>query len=83
MAEAVGYWGRRVERAEDLDAAVREWLAQPGPALLDVVTSRFELVIPPTAEVQQAFGMALYSVRAVLAGRSADLVEMVEQNFIV
>jgi pyruvate dehydrogenase (quinone) len=83
VAEAIGYWGRRVERASDLDAAVREWLAQPGPALLDVVTGRYELIMPPAVETKAAFGMALYSMRAVMAGRSSELVEMVQQNFIV
>ena len=82
VAEAVGYWGQRVERAEDLDEAVKEWLAQPGPALLDVITSRYELIMPPAAGVEQAFGMALYSMRAVLAGHTSELVEMAKQNFI-
>ncbi len=82
VAEAVGYWGRRVDRAEELDEAVKEWLAQPGPALLDVITSRYELIMPPAAGVEQAFGMALYSMRAVLAGRTSELVEMAKQNLI-
>ena len=54
---------------EDLDAAVRDWLAQPA-ALLDVMTSRMELVMPPHIEVAPVFGMALYSAKAVLAGRA-------------
>lgn len=82
VATACGIWGRRVERAEDLEAAVAECLAQPGPALLDVAVGRFELVMPPAAGLSQAFGMALYSVRAVLAGRTGDLVGMVRQNLI-
>lgn len=82
VAEAMGYWGRRIERGEDLDAAVQEWLAQPGPALLDVVVGRFELVMPPAIDPKAAVGMAIYSTRAVLSGRSSELVEMVEQNFL-
>ncbi len=56
VAEAIGFHARRVERAADLEAAVQDWLAQPGPALLDVVTSRMELVMPPFIGAQQAFG---------------------------
>jgi pyruvate dehydrogenase (quinone) len=82
IAEACGYWSRRVEHGEDLEAAVLEWLAQPGPALLDVVTGRYELVMPPSIDPKAAFGMALYSAKAVLAGRSAELIEMGEQNFL-
>jgi hypothetical protein len=29
VAEAIGFHSRRVERAEDADVAVRDWLAQP------------------------------------------------------
>lgn len=82
VAEAIGLWGRRVERAEDLEAAVAAWLAEPGPALLDVVTSRFELVMPPKIASAMMFGAALYSVKAIIDGRGKDLVEMVGDNLL-
>ncbi|CUS45778.1 MAG: thiamine pyrophosphate-dependent enzyme [Pseudomonadota bacterium] len=77
VAEAIGFRAWRIEAAEDLDAAVQAWLAEPGPALLDVVTDRFELVMPPRVEAGQVAGMALYSARAVLGGRGRDVVGMV------
>jgi pyruvate dehydrogenase (quinone) len=80
VAEAIGFHAKRVEHAEDLDAAVRDWLAQPGPALLDVMTSRMELVMPPHIEPAPVFGMALYSAKAVLAGRAGDVWELVTEN---
>jgi pyruvate dehydrogenase (quinone) len=46
--------------------------------LLDVVTDRFELVMPPRVEAGQVFGTALYSVKAVLAGRGSDVVGLVK-----
>ncbi|WP_260929014.1 thiamine pyrophosphate-dependent enzyme [Novosphingobium sp. 9] len=73
VAEAIGFWARRVEKASDLDNAVRDWLATPGPALLDVVTDRMELVMPPKVQASQVFGTALYSAKAVLAGRAEDV----------
>lgn len=82
VAQAMGLWGRKVEHADELEAAVEQWLAQPGPALLDVVVDRFELVMPPTIEASQAFGMALYSAKAVLGGRAGDVVELLKDNFI-
>ena len=78
VAESIGFWGKRIEQASDLDAAVQQWLAQPGPALLDVVTDRFELVMPPKIELSQVFGTALYSAKAVLAGRAGDAVELIK-----
>ena len=80
VAEAIGFYARRVEHADDLEGAVREWLAQPGPALLDVLTSRMELVMPPHIEAAPVFGMALYSAKALLAGRAGDVWELVTEN---
>jgi pyruvate dehydrogenase (quinone) len=80
VAEAIGFHSRRVEHAADLDAAVQAWLAQPGPALLDVVTSRMELVMPPFVGAQQAMGTALYSAKAILGGRAGDVWDLVKQN---
>ena len=77
LAEAIGFHARRVERAEELEAAVREWIAAPGPALLDVVTERMELVMAPKIEFSQVFGTALYSAKAVLGGRVEDVWELV------
>ncbi|PXA92403.1 ubiquinone-dependent pyruvate dehydrogenase [Nostoc sp. 3335mG] len=77
VAEAIGFRARRVERSSDLPGAVRAWLDAPGPALLDVVTDRFELVMPPKIEIGQMFGTALYSAKAVLAGRAGDVVGLV------
>jgi pyruvate dehydrogenase (quinone) len=78
VAQAMGFHAQRVERAEDLEAAVRDWIAAPGPALLDVVT--VELVTPPKIEIAQIFGTALYSAKAVLAGRAGDVWELVTDN---
>jgi pyruvate dehydrogenase (quinone) len=82
VAEAIGFTAHRVERADELDAAIRTWIAAPGPALLDVVTDRMELVMPPKIDMAQLFGTALYSAKAVLAGRAGDVWELVSDNFI-
>ena len=78
LAEAVGWWGRRVETPDLVEDAVTAWLAAPGPALLDVVTERDELVMPPKVEAGQVFGMALYSAKGMLSGpgRAKGVVEM-------
>jgi pyruvate dehydrogenase (quinone) len=34
VAGALGLWGRTISDADQLESAVKEWLAQPGPALL-------------------------------------------------
>ncbi|GLQ93634.1 thiamine pyrophosphate-dependent enzyme [Dyella acidisoli] len=80
VAEAIGIWGKTVRKASEIEAAVQEWLAQPGPALLNVPVSPLELVKPPFVELKPVVGMALYSARAILHGRGADVLELVREN---
>jgi pyruvate dehydrogenase (quinone) len=80
VAEAIGIYGQRVETPAQLEEAVQAWLAHPGPALLDVTTDRFELVMPPTVEMKQVLGTALYSAKAVLSGRGQDVIDLVKDN---
>ena len=82
VGAAIGLWSRRVEQSRDLDAAVEEFLSHAGPALLDVVTDRFELVMPAHVEAAQVFGTALYSVKAILSGRVGDVSALVADNFL-
>jgi pyruvate dehydrogenase (quinone) len=82
VAEAIGLWGRTVEHADDVEAAVIEWLACPGPALLNVKVMPMELVIPPFTAVKPAYGMAMYSLKAILHGKGGEVFEMMEENFI-
>ena len=80
VAEAMGLWGRTVTKADDLESAVAEWLAQPGPALLNVKVEPMELVLPPFTAIGAAYGMAMYSVKAVLHGKAGDVLEMIGEN---
>lgn len=82
VAEAMGLWGMTIDRADGLEAAVAEWLAQPGPALLNVKVEPLELVTPPFTAVGPAYGMAMYSVKAILHGKGGDVYEMVAENFL-
>lgn len=82
VAESIGMWGRRVEREDELDAALGELFAQPGPALLDVKVNPMELVMPPKVEAGQVASTALYSGKAVLAGRMDEVVHLVKSNFL-
>jgi len=80
VAQAMGMFGRRVEQPGDLDAALRDAFAHPGPAVIDVVTARQELSIPPAITVEQAKGFSLYAIRTILAGRADELLDLVSTN---
>ena len=80
VAEAMGIWGKHVERSKDLPGAVKEFLAHDGPAVLDVVTEREELTIPPTISAEQVKGFSLYALRTVLSGKGSELVDLAKVN---
>lgn len=80
VGDALGVKGWRVERSKDLPAAVAEFLAHDGPAILDVVTERQELAIPPAVTLEQAKGFALFAVRTVLSGKGTELIDLARTN---
>ena len=80
IAKGAGIFSIRVDESEDVEAALREAFAHPGPALVDVVTSKHELALPPTVALAQAKGFSLYMLRAVLSGRGDEIVELAKTN---
>jgi pyruvate dehydrogenase (quinone) len=82
VATAMGIHGSRVEHPADLSEALRAAFAHPGPALVEVMTARQELSIPPTIKFDQVKGFALYAARAVLSGRGDELLELAHTNVV-
>lgn len=80
VAEAVGFYGRRVERPDDLEGALRDAFAHDGPALVDVVTARQELSIPPAITAKQVAGFTLYALRTIMSGRGDELIDLADTN---
>jgi pyruvate dehydrogenase (quinone) len=80
MARAMGIKGVRVEKPHDLPAAVAEVLEHKGPALLDVVSARQELVMPPTTTLDEAHKFGLFMLKAVLDGRAGELIDLARVN---
>jgi pyruvate dehydrogenase (quinone) len=76
MAKSMNVFGARVENAADLDQALRAAFAHPGPALVDVVTSGTELVMPPAVTLDQAKGFSLWMMKAVLNGKGGELIDL-------
>lgn len=82
IAKSIGFYGRKVTEAEQLEQAVQEFLAYDGPALLDVHTSANELIMPPVVTAGDVKGMALYSAKATLEGKGGDFIDLIKDNFI-
>ncbi len=80
IAEAAGMKGIKVEDAKALPAALDEALKTPGPVLVDVMTAKQELAMPPQITMEQAKGFSLYMMRAILNGRGDELVQLTKTN---
>ncbi len=81
MAEAMGVKGIRVEKPQDLEAALAEAFAHDGPVLVDVVSERQELIMPPEITAANIKGFGLFMMRAVLDGRAKELVNLAKGNW--
>jgi pyruvate dehydrogenase (quinone) len=80
VARAMGMYGRRVEHPGELEQVLTEAFAYDGPAIVDVVTARQELSIPPAITSEQAKGFSLYAIRTIMAGRADELLDLVSTN---
>jgi pyruvate dehydrogenase (quinone) len=80
VAKVMGMFGRRVEKPGELPAALSDAFSYDGPAVVDVVTARQELTIPPVITAEQAKGFSLYAIRTILAGRGDELLDLVSTN---
>jgi pyruvate dehydrogenase (quinone) len=80
IARAAGLFGARVEDPAELQDSVKKALEYDGPALIDVVTARQELAMPPTIELKQAVGFSVYMAKAVLSGRGDEIVDLAKTN---
>lgn len=80
VAEAMGIKGFSVQNSSQLESALSEAFAHPGPALVDVRTERQELSVPPAITVEQAKGFALYALRTVMSGKGDELIDLVKSN---
>jgi pyruvate dehydrogenase (quinone) len=80
IARAAGLFGVRVEKAGQLENALTEAFAHDGPALVEVLTARYELSLPPKLTYGQIKGFTLYATRTILSGGGEELVELTKTN---
>jgi pyruvate dehydrogenase (quinone) len=80
MAEAVGVKGVRVEDPKALEAALTTAFAHDGPALVDVVSAKQELIMPPHTTLEQMRGFGLFMLKAVMDGRARELIDLAKVN---
>jgi pyruvate dehydrogenase (quinone) len=82
MARAMGVFAQRVEDPGELPGATAGVLKHDGPALLDVVTAKQELSMPPTITPEEVRGFSLWLLRAVMNGRGDEVIDLVKTNLL-
>ena len=80
MAEAMGVKSVRVEKPQELRDALSEAFHHNGPALVDVVSERQELIMPPKTTFAEAKSFSLFMIKAVLNGRANELIDLARAN---
>lgn len=80
MARAMGVKGIRVEKPQELKAALVEAFSHDGPALIDVVSARQELAMPPKTTATEAYNFGVFMMKAVLDGRARQLIDLAKVN---
>ncbi len=48
--------------------------------MIDIVTARRELSMPPKLNIEQIKGFTLYATRTILSGRADEIVELAKTN---
>ena len=80
MAEAAGLLGLTAETPDQVRPMITQALKHEGPALVEVVVDRQELVMPPTISLEQMAGFSLFMLKAVLSGRGDEVIDLAKIN---
>jgi pyruvate dehydrogenase (quinone) len=80
IARAVGLHGVRIERPSELEDGLREGLSHDGASVIEVLTVRQELSIPPKITYDQAKGFTLWATRSILSGGGDEVLEVAKSN---
>ena len=82
LAEAAGVLGLKANVPEQVQPMLAQALSHPGPALLEVVVNRQELVMPPSVKLDQVMGFSLFMMKAVINGRGNEVIDLLKTNLL-
>jgi pyruvate dehydrogenase (quinone) len=78
----MGLKGVRIEKPGDLRDGLLAGLRHDGPALIDVVCARQELIMPPKTTLAEARSFGLFALKAVMGGRASELIDLAKVNLL-
>lgn len=80
VADAIGIAGFRLESPPDVRSTVEQFLAVPGPALLDAVVDPHALSLPPHITLGMAEGFSLSLAKQAIHGNLDDVIDTARDN---
>ncbi len=82
IAEAAGLLGLTAETPEQVRPMIVQALKHDGPALVEVVVSRQELIVPPAISLDQMTGFGLFMLKSLLSGHGDDIIDLAKINLL-
>ncbi|HUA26806.1 MAG TPA: ubiquinone-dependent pyruvate dehydrogenase [Steroidobacteraceae bacterium] len=79
-AEAAGIRGIRLEDPAEVEEGIAAAFEHDGPVLIDAVINRTELAMPPSVTLEMAKGFSLYMVKAIMNGRTDEIIDLAKTN---
>lgn len=82
VANGLGIEGIRVDKPEDLPAALERAFMHNGPVIVDVAVNRQELSMPPKISLEQAQGFTIWAAKALLNGEGNKIIDLAKSNLL-
>jgi pyruvate dehydrogenase (quinone) len=80
IAEAAGLLGLTAKTPEQVRPMIMQALTYDGPALVEIVVNRQELILPPTISLDQMTGFGLFMLKSLLSGHGDDIIDLAKIN---
>jgi pyruvate dehydrogenase (quinone) len=80
MAEAAGLLGLTAETPDQVRPMILQALKHDGPALIEVIVNRQELILPPTISLDQMTGFGLFMIKSLISGHGDDIIDLADIN---
>ncbi|MGY3622211.1 ubiquinone-dependent pyruvate dehydrogenase [Bradyrhizobium sp. USDA 10063] len=80
MADAIGIRGIRIVDASEVDDGIAAAFSHDGPVLIDALVNRTELVMPPSVTAEMVKGFSLYTMKAIMNGRTDAVIDLASSN---
>ena len=80
IAGAAGLLGLTAQTPDQVEPMITQALRHDGPALVEVLVHRQELMLPPKISLEQVAGFSLFMLKALLSGHGDEIIDVAKIN---